>query len=189
MSRHQELAVVSLAVVGLRFALVTLLVAGAVGLVGFVRRRRRNRPDPGSALDLGRMLLVGLASGLTVQAALELAGSELGGPTKAAVDDLLRRASASGLAAALAETEGILDVLAAHLARAQVTGAPVFDAVAAFVERAESEERSRRLRKAKTLPIRLIVPVSLLLLPGFLLLVMGPAIGDQLADLTGVFSP
>ncbi len=187
MSRFQDLALVAIVVLGLKLSL-ALITLGAI--LWLIRRRLRiRRRPPNRELDLARMLLVGLASGLTLSGALELAGSEMEEPTKTAVSDLLRRARASGLSAALAETEGILEGIASHLARAQVTGAPVFEAVTTFVARVEAEERARRLHRAKTLPIRLMIPVSLLLLPGFLLVVMGPTIGDQLSDLTGMLTP
>ena len=49
-------------------------------------------------------------------------------------------------------------------------------AVAAFVAERHDEERARRRAAGARLPVRMLVPLSLLILPGFVLLTVGPAL-------------
>jgi pilus assembly protein TadC len=168
-------------------ALVLLLLGGpAIGrrLAAALRARRgRSRRPAGDVLELGRLLLLALSAGLPTAAAFSLAAGRLGGPVAGEVDDLLRRARARGLAAALADTAGPLGELASRLARAHLSGASVQQAVEAFLHVRLADERARRLERARSLPVKLIVPVSLLLLPGFVLLVFGPTFLDQIVGL------
>jgi hypothetical protein len=101
------------------------------------------------------------------------------------VGDLLRRARSRGFARALAETEGPLSELAGQLAKGIVTGAPAVSTLSAFLEDRRSRHRGVILEQARTLPVRLIIPVALLLLPGFVALVVGPFVVDQVSGLIG----
>ncbi len=159
----------------------------ALVLLTFGRLRRRwTKPDVvgDEAVDhLAALVVIGLSASMTLPAALENAARETGGAVTDEVGDLLRRARHRGVARALAETEGPLSDLATQLAQAQVTGAPMVGAVTAFLSTRRSATRSRLLERARTLPVRLIVPVALFLLPGFIVLVMGPYVIDQLGEL------
>jgi hypothetical protein len=46
-------------------------------------------------------------------------------------------------------------------------------------------ERSRRLERARSLPVRLIIPITLLVLPGMVLLLYAPSLLRLFADLSG----
>jgi Flp pilus assembly protein TadB len=155
--------------------------------IGRLRRgRRHNEVVADEAVDhLAALMVIGLSASMALPAAFESAARETGGAVADEVADLLRRASHRGFARALAETEGPLGDLATQLAQAQVTGAPMVGAVTAFLTTRRAATRSKLLERARTLPVRLIVPVALLLLPGFIVLVMGPYVIDQLGDLIG----
>jgi len=145
-------------------------------------RQTRSRTDQPLDIDgLSVLVVIGLSASLSLHAALEAASKELGEPPE--LVDLLRRARRAGLARALAETEGPLAELATQLARAQVTGAPIALAVAAYLETQRSAQRASLLEAARTLPVKLIIPLALCLLPGFVLLVVGPFVLDQFIDL------
>jgi hypothetical protein len=49
-------------------------------------------------------------------------------------------------------------------------------------------ERARRMSQARALPVRLMVPIALLVLPGLVLLIYAPSLLKTLADLSGPFS-
>ncbi|MGF1665648.1 MAG: type II secretion system F family protein [Acidimicrobiia bacterium] len=153
--------------------------------IGRLRRRRRRHDVVGDeAVDhLAALVVIGLSASMTLPAALESAALETGGAVADEVADVLRRARHRGVARALAETEGPLADLATQLAQAQVTGAPMVGAVTAFLATRRATARSKLLERARTLPVRLIVPVALLLLPGFIVLVMGPYVIEQVGDL------
>ena len=163
--------------------------AVAVGLViGGRRLWRRPRGTDISAdlVDFVTLLSIAVGAGVSLSTGLELACREVGGVVRAEVEDLLRRSRLRGLAPALLEVDGALGPLAGHLARAQVSGASVATALDAYVTTMRADERSRHAERARTLPVRLIIPVSLLLLPGFVALVLGPVILDQVGGFAGL---
>lgn len=140
-------------------------------------------------VDIARLVSIGLSAGLPLHASLSHAAEETTGRAAAELDDLLRRARSRGLALALVETAGPLAELCTRLARSQITGAPMGEAVAAFVRSRGAELRAAQLERSRTLPVKLIVPIALLLLPGFLALVVGPAVVGQVQDLVGQVAP
>ena len=92
------------------------------------------------------------------------------------VGDLLRRAARDGLGHALAAADGRGRPLYAGAARAVVTGAPLAPAVDAVVREAIAGQRAADLEAARRLPVRLMLPLALLILPGFVLLTVGPTV-------------
>lgn len=158
------------------------------------RSLRHRKRDPGAPSerdvdDLAALLVIGLSASLTLAGALEASARQLTGSIETEIHDLLRRAHVRGLASALAETEGPLAALASQLARAQLTGAPMVDAVAAFLQTRRGVVRAALMESARTLPVRLVVPVTLLLLPGFVVLLMGPFVVDQISHLIATGPP
>jgi hypothetical protein len=166
-----------------------LIGAVSVAVARFPRRRRRPGVRHEEVDHLATLVLIGLAAGSSVPVALRSAGAELSEAVAAEVEDLVRRSKLNGLAQALAETTGPLAELATTLARASVTGAPSGLAIEAFLATRRGEARARLLERARTLPVRLVIPLALLLLPGFLAMVLGPTIADQLSATTGLVRP
>lgn len=146
-----------------------------------VRRRRRTGD---SLLDFARLLSVCLSAGLPLTAAMEIAGEEV--EVGDEVRDILRKARNLGMARALLTSGGQLSALAGQLARSHLSGAPIQDAVRAFVATRRAEHRFRALETARTLGVKLIVPVALMLLPGFIFLVFGPTVVEEMTGLLGV---
>ena len=60
--------------------------------------------------------------------------------------------------------------------RALSTGAPLQPAVSGYATTLRNEERSRELNAARRLPVKLLFPLALLILPGFLIVTIGPAV-------------
>jgi hypothetical protein len=89
---------------------------------------------------------------------------------------VLRNAARRGLAAALSEAGGPGRRLFLILARAVATGAPLAQSVEGFVADQQAEAKAARLEEARRLPVRLMVPLALLVLPGFVLLTVGPTV-------------
>ena len=67
--------------------------------------------------------------------------------------------------------------------RALLTGAPLEPAVSGYATTLRNEERSRELTAARRLPVKLLFPLALLILPGFLILTIGPAVLGSLERL------
>jgi tight adherence protein C len=182
--------VVALTVVNPSAGVVAAAVVGAV--VWWQRRaadnriRREQRSDPDR---LARGMLVGLSAGLPTAAALRRSAAEVGGEVGATVEQVLRRARRDGLAAALGDVDGELRPLATALARAQLTGAALIPAVTAHVDERRAMARARAIHEARTLSVRLVVPLALLILPGFVLIAAGPAVIGAINGLLGPVLP
>jgi pilus assembly protein TadC len=139
-------------------------------------RRRAAEAAAGDVPLLAELVLLGLAAGLPPAAAMQRAAAEVDALLAAEVRSALRRARRHGLAATLEAADGHGERLYRLMAGATLTGAPLADGVAAFVEESRHAERSRRAAAARKLPVRLLLPLALLILPGFVLLTIGPAL-------------
>ena len=153
------------------------LVVAIVRVVTRLRAVRRDRE--GAARDvaiLAELVGLGLTAGLTLARSLDAARSFVHPDLSREVEELLRRSVRDGLGQALATADGHGRRLYAGAARAVVTGAPLAPAVDAFVRDAVGEQHAAELESARRLPVRLMLPLALLILPGFVLLTVGPAV-------------
>ena len=160
-----------------------LLVLGgglATTLVLTLRRlrasRRREEVAARDVAVLAELAGLGLSAGLTLTQALSAARPFVHPALANEVGGLLRRAARGGLGHALAAADGRGRPLYAGVARAVVTGAPLAPAVDAFVREAIAGQRAADLEAARRLPVRLMLPLALLILPGFVLLTVGPTV-------------
>lgn len=160
---------------------------GSIAAVATVRFwqwwRRRPEPDPPLALVL-LLLLVQLRSGQSVLAALIEVSRTL--PDYVSLRQVSRVARVAGLTSAMAHADTSLRPVLAHLARAQRTGASLTGAVRRMLETELAAERARRTSKARTLPVRLMIPITIFMLPGLILLLYAPSLLAMFEDLTGV---
>jgi hypothetical protein len=147
-------------------------------------RGRRTSPPPIRPVLL--VLLVELRAGKSTLAALQRAASVF--PTHRELNLAARLATVKGLTAAVEECHGSIRSLAAQLARAQRSGSTVADTVRSMLDADIAAERSKRLERARSLPIRLIIPITLLVLPGLVLLLYAPSLLRLFSDLSGPFS-
>lgn len=125
---------------------------------------------------MGDVLGIALASGMSLQQALGFVARELTSELGLEVETLVRAMSHRGSVAALASAGGVGGRLYVLLGRAMATGAPVLAAVERFVDEVRAEATSRRQAAVRRLPVLLLVPLALLILPGFVLLVIAPAV-------------
>jgi pilus assembly protein TadC len=168
------------------------LLAAALGLglvsmrITTLQVRRPVRKATGEDVDAtARLLLIGLTAGLPLTAALQLAADELGRDRGAPLVRLLRRARVSGLAAALAGGRGEEHRLLHRLARAQMTGAPIAGTITTFIAEERAARRAEIVERLRKLPVTLTVPLALLILPGFILLTLGPTVAGIVRQLLG----
>lgn len=157
-----------------------------VGVLGALawRRRRKSKEPPRPRLVM-MLLLVELGSGASVLAALQRTSDRL--PEHGELHLVARVATVSGLTAAIGRATTLRPIIS-QLARAQRSGAPLASSVRRLLESDISAERTRRLSRAKSLPVRLMVPVSLLMLPGVILLLYAPSLIQTFDQLAGVWS-
>lgn len=156
--------------------------AVGVSAVLVVRRLRGSKRDPTTPLRLVLILiLVELRSGQSVLGALQHASAAL--PEHRGLDRVSRVAAVSGLTRAMAHAPDDLRPAVAQLARSQSSGASLVGTVRRLLEEDLREERARRLARTRSLPTRLMVPVTLLMLPGIVLFMYGPSLVNLYEDL------
>lgn len=178
----------ALAAVGLLAGFLPVIVAAsAIALTRALRRHRVRRDaseDEASAvLRLADVLALGLSSGLPPLAALREAAGDADRSLRVDLETLLRRTSTMGVAAAFATWEGMGRRLFRLMARAAITGTPILGTVEAFAREVRHEAHARAQASARRLPVKLLVPLALLILPGFVVLVVGPAVAGSLVRL------
>ncbi len=148
------------------------------------RRRRSGRRKPMRPVML--VLLVELRSGSSALGALQAAARAF--PERDDLARCARVATVSGLTEAVATTRGEIRSIFSQLARAQRSGASLSDTVRSMIAADIAAEKSRRIARARTLPIRLMIPMSLLVLPGLVLLFYAPSLLLLFEQLSGPLS-
>jgi len=147
--------------------------------------RERHAADR-DAVVLADLVALGVASGKTVRGALASARAhlhpDLGGEVEALLDDMDRIGSAPALIA----VGGRLADFGRVVAAAVTSGAPVVAAITAHADRVRHVRHAERIAAARRLPVRLLLPLALLILPGFVVLAVGPAVLQALARLAPI---
>lgn len=144
-----------------------------------------DRIDEQQALA-ARIVLIGLTAGLPLLATLELAAGRTTGAVAGELTLLTRRSRREGIAQALTRWTGPnTNSFLTRLTMAAASGAPMLEAVASYLAELRLERRTRALEKARRLPVTLMIPLGLLILPGFVLLFVGPILLGSLVELGG----
>lgn len=178
--RAVVLASVGLAVGGVPGALAGVGVHGLISL----RHRSLRREQPLRPILI--LLLVELRSGRSSLGALQAVAAAF--PEHRHLVLASRVATISGLTHAVAVTHGEMRRVVSQLARAQRSGAALADTVRSMIESDIAADKARRVARARTLPIRLMIPITLLLLPGLVLIFYAPAILRLFEELSGPLS-
>lgn len=162
-----------------------------VGVAAAVRRSkaRRRAARSEAAADvafLGELVGLAVGSGMTFGASLELAAAEVHADLAAEIERVVRVGRSRGLTAALGQAEGHASALFRLCANAMATGAPIGPAIMAHVEETRRTSRSARLAAGRRLPVKLLFPLAFLILPGFTILTLGPALIAAIARISSV---
>ena len=142
-----------------------------------LREKRLARRRAESEIELlTHSMLIGLSGGLSPAAALLLARETLESELRDEVDRVLRRSVQEGLAASLVNSRGVGGRLFRQVGAAQLSGAPLGLALAALATEHRAAARATAVERARRLPVKMVLPISLLMLPGLLILMVGPLI-------------
>jgi tight adherence protein C len=170
------------------FPVPTVLAVGGLGAFMLRRRLAGRRVDEVTASEdvtlLAELTLLGLSAGLTFSRALALGAGHVAAPLQREVQGVLRRSSRSGPAVALGAGGTQAAGLFVLAAQATLTGAPIASSVQSYVDDRRADERAASLSAARKLPVRLLFPLALLILPGFMVLTVGPAVLSALERLS-----
>ncbi|HEU4917216.1 MAG TPA: hypothetical protein VFV13_11710 [Acidimicrobiia bacterium] len=147
---------------------------------------RRLRRAPSALRPALIVLLIELRSGRSVLGALQTVAAAFPGNEELA--RAARVATISGLTNAVLPMRGELRGILSQLARAQKSGAALGDTVRAMIEADVADEKATRVARSRALPVRLMLPITLLVLPGLVLLLYAPSMLYLFEDLSGPFS-
>lgn len=163
-----------------------LALAAGAGWWALDRHRLRSRPAGiEEVIAFGRLLVVPLSGGMSLPNALAMASMQAHPQLRREVSETLRRSRRQGLAPALAAGGGALGDLFGRMAGAHSSGASVARAVLAHVENLHFRQRMESLSRIRSLPVTLAVPLTLLIVPGFLLVLVGPTLVSRVAEMFG----
>ncbi len=141
-----------------------------------VRSRLSLRPEAEDVSTLAEMTALALTAGLSLQHALEAAAGHVSPEVGREVRRVVREARRHGIGPALLRASGGASGLYRIAARASVTGAPVLPAVSGYLGEVRGRERLRRVERLRKLPVKMLFPLALLILPGFLVLTVAPTL-------------
>jgi hypothetical protein len=176
---------------------VSAVVLGSIGLVvagppgaalavfvyaGF-RLRHRLLKQPSLIRPVLIVLLIELRSGRSVLGALQTVATAF--PGQPGLTLAARVATITGLSQGALVVTGDMKGVLSHLARAQKSGAALGDTVRSMIEADIAAEKARRIARSRSLPVRLMLPITLLLLPGLVLLLYAPSMLRLFEDLSG----
>jgi len=130
------------------------------------------------------LLLISIRSGLSVLAALDEVAHTV--PSYRNLHVVSRIARISGLTSAIEHADNDLRPVVAHLARAQRSGASLTGTVRRLLESRLATEKTEKIASARSLPVKLMIPVTLLMLPGMVLMLYAPTLLSMFDSLTGV---
>ena len=106
-----------------------------------------------------------LAEPLGAELRVAAAEVELGTPWRTALDAVVRRTAAPGLAS-----------LPRAMERSHRVGASIRGSLKALVDELRAERRARAEERARRAPVKMLFPLVFLILPAFLLLTVGPVL-------------
>ena len=181
------------AAVGVAIGLGNPVAGAGLALAWFSLHRRRvlrnerllREQAKGELELLTHSMLIGLSGGLSPAAALALSREALRSPLGQEVDLVLRRSVQEGLTASLLNATGVGGRLFRQVGAAHLSGAPLGLALTALATEYREAARALAVERARQLPVKMMVPLTLLMLPGLLILMVGPFVLPSIVRLIG----
>lgn len=154
---------------------------------GFLRVRSRQHRAPADSRELAEicdLAAICLTGGLNIATSLRIAAEAGGGPIARELEQILAIARIDGMGEAMATARGGGARLYETVSRAGATGGPMLQSVRVLADELWAEHAAAAVEKARKLPVALLLPLTLLILPGFLLLTIAPAVLDAFSRLS-----
>lgn len=174
----------ALAPISIPLAVIPPAAAVVTRRVSSIREVRRARIEANEDVALlADLMALALRSGLAVRPALESASLRVAPQLRTEVATVVEAIDRSGAAVALSSADGQARGLYSTVASAAATGAPIEAAVTSFAAERRAAAHAKHLADLRRLPVRMLLPLALLVLPGFAVLVVGPALVESLSRL------
>ena len=179
------------AAVGAAIGVANPVVGVGLGLAWFSLRRRRALRDERLAREraegeielLIHSMLIGLSGGLSPAAALALSREALRSSLGEEVDLVLRCSVQDGLTNSLLNSTGVGGRLFRQVGAAHLSGAPLGLALNSLAIEQREATRVRAVERARRTPVKMVIPLTLLMLPGLLILMIAPLVLPSLVRL------
>jgi pilus assembly protein TadC len=155
-----------------------------VGVVASRLRSRRALVHSAELAEICDLAAISLTGGLNIATSLRIAAEAAGGPIAGELEKILAIARIDGLQEAMATAGGGGVRLYQAVNRAGATGGPMLQSVQALADELWAEHATVAVEKARKLPVAMLLPLTLLILPGFLLLAVAPGVLDALSRLS-----
>lgn len=138
--------------------------------------RRSTGISPDDVVAFGELVSLAMSSGASPIAAVSAARKY--GPASIAgeVDRILRRSSAGHAAAVFRGHVGAVTPIITPIGHALATGAPLGLRVEVALTELRADVHASKVARLRRLPVRLLFPLTLLILPGFMVLTLGPSL-------------
>lgn len=170
----------------------TVAVCVAVGVGWMAWRRavsnaRLARAASESQLLVVDLMALGVDGGLSFTQAAEFAAGAVGDPVRSDLAARIRRlraAASSAAGARPASRDGPIDEAFAVASRSRASGSALGPALTGVAEAARRELGAAERRRLARLPTKLLFPLAFLILPGFVLMTVGPAVVSGLSRLS-----
>jgi type II secretory pathway component PulF len=143
-------------------------------------RQYQKKVELASLCDLTAIALTG---GLGLHSALELAIDHVGGEVGVELERLLRHGRVDGIGPVMASADGAGRRLYRIVGRAAGSGSALAESIARLADDLQSELAAGQLETVRRLPVTMLFPLTMLILPGFLLLAIAPAVLDSVGRL------
>lgn len=161
--------------------IVAVAVAAVIGHRGRFRRARLAPPAVEHLVDQASLLELAVGAGMSLHASLRWSQPHLHPVLGRETGTVLRGAAIGGLADGLRSATGPSAGLFRVLARSVETGAAIESTIVAFREQLEATAAAEAAKRLQRLPVKLVVPLALLMLPGLILMAAVPALIDALS--------
>ena len=166
-----------------------LVGAAVLGLAPSCRFLGTRRRSPRAAVlqelaEICDLAAIGLTGGLNMATSLRIAKDVGSGVISCELEKILAVARIDGLGQAMASAGGDGARPYQTVSRTDATGGPMLQSVRALADEMWAEQATAVVEKARKLPVAMLLPLTLLILPGFLLLTIAPAVLEAFSRLT-----
>jgi tight adherence protein C len=165
--------------------LLGLATAAAILAAVRVRRITRARAEQ-SALHSEEILAAdlvasGVEAGVSFDEAVSVAASFVSAPVASEMRDMARIAHRT---AVVDGDDSLVDEMFRLSRRSSATGAPLAQGLRSLSEAERAKDVADRLERLERLPVKLLFPLAFLILPGFLLVAVAPALVSGISKLS-----
>lgn len=153
----------------------------ATRIVRIARTRARGSEQRSEQILVADLVASGVEAGVSFDEAVSIASGFVSG----AVSSEMRARARVAHHGAVGDGDGsIVDEMFRLAARSAITGAPLANGLRSLSEGERAKDSAARVERLERLPVKLLFPLAFLILPGFLLIAVAPALVSGISKLS-----